>query len=252
MHEYFVKSSGVICERHPHAFSSRRWLGVSAFPVYEFARDFRFRQSVPPLISQGFRPASITFYGIAATGSYDDLNSLRDAPPGGDAPLTFPTGEGAARTGRRMRSSTQNRCGEPPGEFVQALGSPGRGAGPAIAGSEGSGFSLEKPPPEAECRPGYSKSPVFAPPAQGLAKGQAGTPQSAALPAPLPGEPLSVRIRPGLLIPLLCTAPHQSGLRPASFPGGEAFSFTTLKTMRGTVQPSESPPRPGTGCSPRR
>ena len=44
-----------------------------------------------------------------------------------------------------MRGGTQNRRGEPPGEFVQALGSPGRGAGPAIAGSEGSGFSLEKP-----------------------------------------------------------------------------------------------------------
>ena len=107
------------------------------------------------------------------------------------------------------------------------------GAGPAIAGSEGSGFSLEKPPPEAECRPGYSKSPVFAPPAQGLAKGQAGTPQSAALPAPLPGEPLSVRIRPSFLIPLLCTALISQGFAlPASPegkllrgapPGGEAF-----------------------------
>ena len=29
-------------------------------------------------------------------------------------------------------------------------GSPERGAGPANAGSEGSGFSLEKPPPKAE------------------------------------------------------------------------------------------------------
>ena len=113
---------------------------------------------------------------------------------------------------RWMRGGTQNRCGETLGEYVQAIGSPGRGAGPAIAGSEGSGFSLEKPPPEAECRPRYSKSPVFAPPAQGLAKGQAETPQSATLPAPLPGEPLSVRIRPGLLIPLLSTAPHQSRL----------------------------------------
>ena len=52
-------------------------------------------------------------------------------------------------------------------------GSTERGAGPAIAGSEGSGFSSEKPPPEAECRPGYWKSPVFAPPAQGLSTGQA-------------------------------------------------------------------------------
>ena len=29
------------------------------------------------------RRASITFYGIAATGSYFDFHSLRDAPPGG-------------------------------------------------------------------------------------------------------------------------------------------------------------------------
>ena len=182
MRELFVKSSGVICER-----------STQTFPTGEGGPPQRWVRKLP----------------------------LRGSSP------TFTTGEGAARTGRRMRSGaprsefqindcqwqshhknigTQNRCGEPPGEFVQALGSPGRGAGPAIAGSEGSGFSLEKPPPEAECRPGYLESPVFAPPAQGLAKGQAGTPQSAALPAPLPGEPLSVRIRPSFLIPLLCTA----------------------------------------------
>ena len=77
-----------------------------------------------------------------------------------------------------------------PGDFVQSLGSPGRGAGPAIAGSEGSGFSLEKPPPEAEYEPEYSESLVFAPAAQGLTFGQAGTPQSAALTAPLSVEPL--------------------------------------------------------------
>ena len=153
---------------------------------------------------------------------------LRPSPPGkGDRRSggsgSFPSGEAGSAQPRLMRGGTQNRRGEPPGEFVQALGSPGRGAGPAIAGSEGSGFSLEKPPPEAECRLGYLESPVFAPEAQGLATGQAGTPQSAPLPAPLPGEPLSVRIRPSFLIPLLCTAPHQSGLRPASFPGGEAL-----------------------------
>ena len=49
------------------------------------------------------------------------------------------------------------------------FGSPERGAGPAVAGSEGSGFSLEKPPPEAEYCPGYSKHLTFAPQAQGLA-----------------------------------------------------------------------------------
>ena len=31
------------------------------------------------------RRASSTFYGIAATGSYVRFNSLRDAPPGGEA-----------------------------------------------------------------------------------------------------------------------------------------------------------------------
>ena len=37
----------------------------------------------PP--QSGLRPASSTFYGIAATGSYARLDSLRDAPPGGEA-----------------------------------------------------------------------------------------------------------------------------------------------------------------------
>ena len=123
-----------------------------------------------------------------------------------------------------------------PGEFVQSLGSPGRGAGPAIAGSEGSGFSLEKPPPEAECRPGYLESPVFAPPAQGLATGQAGTPQSAALPAPLPGEPLSVRIRPGLLIPLLCTALISQGFALPASPEGKLPNLP----LRGRCRPNRA------------
>ena len=40
-------------------FSSRRRLGVFTFRVYEFARAFSYRQSLPPLISQGFAlPAS--------------------------------------------------------------------------------------------------------------------------------------------------------------------------------------------------
>ena len=37
----------------------------------------------PP--QSGLRPASSTFYGIAATGSYVRFHSLRDAPPGGEA-----------------------------------------------------------------------------------------------------------------------------------------------------------------------
>ncbi len=68
-------------------------------------------------------------------------------------------------------------------EFAEAIGSPERGAGPAIAGSEGSGFSSEKPPPEAEYRPGYSENPIFAPAAQRLGLLPSRTLQSAALPA---------------------------------------------------------------------
>ena len=37
----------------------------------------------PP--QSGLRPASSTFCGIAATGSYFRFNSLRDAPPEGEA-----------------------------------------------------------------------------------------------------------------------------------------------------------------------
>ena len=36
-------------------------------------------------------------------------------------------------------------------------------------------------------------------------------------------RPEVIRIRPGFQIPPVCTAPHQSGLCPASFPKGEAF-----------------------------
>ena len=40
-------------------------------------------RNAPP--QSGLRPASSTFYGIAATGSYIWFHSLRDAPPGGEA-----------------------------------------------------------------------------------------------------------------------------------------------------------------------
>ena len=113
-----------------------------------------------------------------------------------------------------------------PGEFVQALGSPGRGAGPAFAGSEGSGFSLEKPPPEAENRPGYPESPVFAPPAQGLAKSQAGTPQSATLPAPLSGEPLAGTYSPGGSPHRFCVPPSSTASR-SPFPKGKVSWLPT-------------------------
>ena len=52
------------------------------FGWYVFARGFSFRQLVPPLIHR--KRSTITFYGIAATGSYDHFDSLRDAPPVGE------------------------------------------------------------------------------------------------------------------------------------------------------------------------
>ena len=53
-----------------------------------FVADTRFlrtalAQNAPP--QSGLRPASSTFYCIAATGSYFRLDSLRDAPPEGEA-----------------------------------------------------------------------------------------------------------------------------------------------------------------------
>ena len=52
-----------------------------------------FRPQRPSSVS--LTRASTTFYGIAATGSYVKFNSLRAAPPEGEAfSLTFPTGEG--------------------------------------------------------------------------------------------------------------------------------------------------------------
>ena len=78
----------------------------------------------------------------------------------------------------RPQAADEARYAEPMwrkfGRIRISIGSPERGAGPAIAGSEGSGFSSEKPPPQAEHRPGSLKSLVFAPTAQGLAHGQAG------------------------------------------------------------------------------
>ena len=55
--------------------------------------------------------ASTTFYGIAATGSYVRFNSLRDAPPAGEAfSPTFPTGEGGSPQARRMRGVAGVSC----------------------------------------------------------------------------------------------------------------------------------------------
>ena len=44
-----------------------------------------YRFCVPPLIRPAYRRATITFCGIAATGSYMNFDSLRDAPPQGKA-----------------------------------------------------------------------------------------------------------------------------------------------------------------------
>jgi len=48
------------------------------------------RFCLPPLISHGPKGRdSFPFYGIAATGSYDLLDSLRDAPPQGKPLFPF-------------------------------------------------------------------------------------------------------------------------------------------------------------------
>ena len=53
-----------------------------------YGREWRVIPTAPAHYAppqSGLRPASSTFYGIAATGSYARLDSLRDAPPGGEA-----------------------------------------------------------------------------------------------------------------------------------------------------------------------
>ena len=109
------------------------------------------------------------------------------------------------------------------------------GAGPAFAGSEGSGFSLEKPPPEAENRPGYPERPVFAPPAQGLATSQAGTPQSATLPAPLSGEPLAGTHSPGGSLHRFCVPPSSINCGIAATGSYRNFKFAARSTTAEAV-----------------
>ena len=48
-----------------------------------YVLSYRSRPEHPSSVS--LTRASTTFYGIAATGSYVRFNSLRDAPPGGEA-----------------------------------------------------------------------------------------------------------------------------------------------------------------------
>ena len=67
-------------------------------------------RNAPP--QSGLRPASTTFYGIAATGSYFRFNSLRDAPPEGEAlnlPLRGRGTAAAVEEGRHGREGCERR-----------------------------------------------------------------------------------------------------------------------------------------------
>ena len=75
-----------------------RWLAAGETDEGRYGREWyvfphRSRPLHPSSVS--LTRASTTFYGIAATGSYVRFNSLRDAPPAGEAlSPTFPSGEG--------------------------------------------------------------------------------------------------------------------------------------------------------------
>ena len=82
----------------PKSRTPQTRLSPGQLPFQESLSVVRIRPSflVPPACAaphqSGLRPASITFYGIAATGSYQDFDSLRDAPPVGklsETPLAF-------------------------------------------------------------------------------------------------------------------------------------------------------------------
>ena len=65
-------------------------------------------QNAPP--QSGLRPASSTFYCIAATGSYFRFNSLRDAPPEGEAFNLPLRGRGTAAVGGGGRGALWKRA----------------------------------------------------------------------------------------------------------------------------------------------
>ena len=95
-----------------------------------------------------------------------------------------PRGRGTAAIGGGGRGALRERAvGN-----TRVLRLPCKGSWLGAAETEGFRFFLEKPPLEAEKRPGYAENPVILL-RRGLAAGQAGTPQSAALTAPLAGEP---------------------------------------------------------------
>ena len=110
------------------------------------------------------------------------------------------------------------------GRIRTIQGSTERGAGPAIAGSEGVGFSSEKPPPQAEYRPGYLESMVFAPAAQGLALGQARPLSQLRCQLPFQGSHWTVRIRPWVLRTGSAYRPHPP-LRGPPSPRGRFLGF---------------------------
>ena len=111
------------------------------------------------------------------------------------------------------------------GRIRTIQGSTERGAGPAIAGSEGSGFSSEKPPPQAEYRPGYLESMVFAPAAQGLALGQARPLSQLRCQLPFQGSQWLERIRPRFLRTGSAYRPSSTAAR-SPFPDGEGLEIS--------------------------
>ena len=66
----------------PQAVVDEGSYGREQFAVYTVL-SYRSRSGHPSSVS--LTRASSTFYGIAATGSYIRFNSLRDAPPEGEA-----------------------------------------------------------------------------------------------------------------------------------------------------------------------
>ena len=132
--------------------------------------------------------ASSTFYGIAATGSYVRFNSLRDAPPGGEAFNLPLRGRGTAA------AVDEGRCGSEWYVFPHRS----RPLHP-------SSVSLTR----ASSSAGEAFSPTFP-------SGEGGSPQAR--------RKRGVTGESGTYFPTAPAqnAPPQSGLRPASSPVGEA------------------------------
>ena len=77
------------------------------------------------------------------------------------------------------------------------------------------------------------ESLAFAPTAQGLARGQAGPLSQLRCQLPFQGSLRRHEFAQAFSVPVLRTAPHQSGLRPASFPKGKLlFCLQTRVDIR--------------------